>query len=81
MGNNLRKFLIPEKNKEQSRQRGLAGTRVREIAEGAGVNVATLYNYYPRKDAVHACAKTRFTIEKTRTMKGWGLYCPNPFSI
>jgi AcrR family transcriptional regulator len=60
-------------------RRGLAGTRVREIADAAGVNVATLYNYYPSKDAVHACAKTRFTIEKTRIMKSWGLYCPSPF--
>jgi AcrR family transcriptional regulator len=30
-------------------RRGLSGTRVREIAEAAGVNVATLYIYFPSK--------------------------------
>jgi AcrR family transcriptional regulator len=34
-------------------RRGLAGTRVREIAEAAGVNSATLYNYYPGKVALY----------------------------
>lgn len=34
-------------------RRGLAGTRVREIADAAGVNGATLYNYYPSKTALY----------------------------
>ena len=32
---------------------GLQGTRVREIASAAGVNVATLYNYYKNKEALY----------------------------
>jgi len=40
-------------------RRGLAGTRVREIAEAAGVNVATLYNYYPSKDALYEAVLER----------------------
>jgi AcrR family transcriptional regulator len=40
-------------------RRGLAGTRVREIAEAAGVNVATLYNYYPSKDAMYEAVLER----------------------
>jgi AcrR family transcriptional regulator len=40
-------------------RRGLAGTRVREIAEAAGVNGATLYNYYPSKDALYEAVLER----------------------
>jgi AcrR family transcriptional regulator len=40
-------------------RRGLAGTRVREIAEAAGVNGATLYNYYPSKDALYEAVLDR----------------------
>jgi len=32
---------------------GLNGTRVREIAEAAGVNIATLYVYFPSKQELH----------------------------
>ncbi len=39
--------------------RGLNGTRVREIAEAAGVNGATLYNYYPSKDALYEAVLER----------------------
>ena len=34
-------------------QFGLQGTRVRDIADAAGVNVATLYNYYKNKQALY----------------------------
>jgi len=34
-------------------KRGLEGTRVRDIADAAGVNVATLYNYYKNKNALY----------------------------
>ncbi|NRB41453.1 MAG: TetR/AcrR family transcriptional regulator [Pseudomonadales bacterium] len=34
-------------------QYGLQGTRVRDIADAAGVNVATLYNYYKNKQALY----------------------------
>jgi AcrR family transcriptional regulator len=40
-------------------RRGLAGTRVREIAEAAGVNGATLYNYYASKDALYEAVLDR----------------------
>jgi len=40
-------------------RRGLRGTRVREIAEGAGVNGATLYNYYPSKSALYEAVLER----------------------
>ncbi len=40
-------------------RRGLAGTRVRELAEAADVNVATLYNYYPSKDALYEAVLER----------------------
>ena len=38
---------------------GLAGTRVREIAQAAGVNGATLYNYYPSKSALYEAVLER----------------------
>jgi AcrR family transcriptional regulator len=40
-------------------RRGLAGTRVREIAEAAGVNGATLYNYAASKDALYEAVLDR----------------------
>ncbi|MFQ5353108.1 MAG: TetR/AcrR family transcriptional regulator [Candidatus Binatia bacterium] len=40
-------------------KRGLDGTRVREIAEAAGVNGATLYNYYPSKRALYEAVMDR----------------------
>ncbi|MFN8544122.1 MAG: TetR/AcrR family transcriptional regulator [Candidatus Binatia bacterium] len=40
-------------------RRGLAGTRVREIAAAAAVNGATLYNYYPSKDALYEAVLER----------------------
>ncbi len=40
-------------------RRGLTGTRVREIAAAAGVNGATLYNYYAGKDALYEAVLER----------------------
>jgi len=40
-------------------RRGLEGTRVREIAEAAEVNGATLYNYYPSKRALYEAVLDR----------------------
>jgi AcrR family transcriptional regulator len=40
-------------------RRGLEGTRVREIAEAAAVNGATLYNYYPSKSALYEAVLDR----------------------
>jgi AcrR family transcriptional regulator len=38
---------------------GLNGTRVREIADAAGVNVATLYLYFPSKSHLHEAVLER----------------------
>lgn len=38
---------------------GLRGTRVREIAGAAGVNEATLYNYYKNKEALYEAVLER----------------------
>ncbi len=38
---------------------GLRGTRVREIASAAGVNEATLYNYYKNKEALYEAVLDR----------------------
>jgi AcrR family transcriptional regulator len=40
-------------------QHGLAGTRVRDIANEAGVNVATLYIYFPSKQHLHEAVLER----------------------
>lgn len=40
-------------------RRGLSGTRVREIAEAAGVNVATLYIYFPSKQHLYEAVLER----------------------
>ena len=40
-------------------RRGLNGTRVREIAEAAGVNVATLYIYFPSKQELYEAVLER----------------------
>lgn len=40
-------------------RRGLAGTRVREIAAAAGMTPASLYNYYPSKEALYAAVLER----------------------
>jgi len=40
-------------------RRGLSGTRVREIAEAAGVNVATLYIYFPSKQDLYEAVLER----------------------
>jgi AcrR family transcriptional regulator len=40
-------------------RRGLAGTRVREIAEAAGINPATLYLYFPSKQALYQAVLDR----------------------
>jgi len=48
---------------------GLNGTRVREIAEAAGVNGATLYNYYPSKSALYEAVLDRGVRPMTELMQ------------
>lgn len=49
----LTKQLILETAAQKFAQFGLQGTRVRDIADAASVNVATLYNYYKNKQALY----------------------------
>ncbi len=51
--------------------RGLNGTRVREIADAAGVNGATLYNYYPSKDALYEAVLERGVRPLTEYIGGF----------
>jgi TetR/AcrR family transcriptional regulator len=52
-------------------RRGLEGTRVREIAEAAGVNGATLYNYYPSKSALYEAVLDRGVRPLIALMEGY----------
>ena len=50
-------------------QRGFEGLRTREVAKGAGVNIATLHYYFPSKEALigavlaHAMQRFRSTLD------------------
>lgn len=50
---------------------GLQGTRVRDIADMAGVNVATLYNYYTNKEALYEAVLDRGIQPLITTMKNF----------
>ena len=50
---------------------GLAGTRVREIAAAAGVNGATLYNYYPSKNALYEAVLDRGLAQLVTMVEGF----------
>ena len=52
-------------------RRGLEGTRVREIAGAAGVNGATLYNYYPSKTALYEAVLDRGVQPLIALMEGY----------
>ena len=43
-------------------RRGYAGTTTNHIAERAGVNIASLYEYFPGKDAVVAQVAERSSV-------------------
>lgn len=49
------------------RERGFAGTRIRDIAESAGVSPQTVFNYFPNKDAI----LSQLAIEWYRGMAQW----------
>lgn len=57
---------------------GLEGTRVREIAEAAGVNGATLYNYYPSKRALYEAVLDRGVSPLTQLLTA---YAQGPHEI
>jgi AcrR family transcriptional regulator len=40
-------------------QRGFAGTTLRDVAEGVGIRIPSLYNHFPSKDALYAAVLER----------------------
>ena len=62
-------------------RRGLAGSRVREIADAAGVNGATLYNYYPSKDALYEAVLDRGMRPLTEALASFAEGSREPESI
>ncbi len=52
---------------------GLQGARVRDIADEAGVNVATLYNHYTNKSALYEAVLERGIQPVTEVVKGFSL--------
>lgn len=53
--------------------KGLQGARVRDIADAAGVNVATLYNYYKNKSALYEAVLERGIQPVTEVVKNFSL--------
>ncbi len=62
-------------------RRGRAGSRVREISEAAGVNAATLYNYYPSKDALYEAVLDRGMRPLTEALARFAAGTHEPESI
>ena len=60
---------ILEAAEELFAKKGLEGTRVRDIADIAGVNVATLYNYYTNKNALYEAVLDRGIQPIIKTMR------------
>lgn len=54
-------------------RKGLQGARVRGIADGAGVNVATLYNYYKNKNALYEAVLERGIAPVTEVVKNFSM--------
>lgn len=54
-------------------RKGLQGARVRDIADEAGVNVATLYNYYKNKNALYEAVLERGIQPVTEVVKNFSL--------
>ncbi len=50
---NLQERLIQE-TRRQIHQQGYSATTIRSVAQGCGVGVGTVYNYFPSKDALIA---------------------------
>lgn len=49
-------------------ERGVSGTSMRKLADGCGLNVATLYHYFPSKaDLLRAVIEERGLFERLRT--------------
>ena len=62
-------------------RRGLAGTRVRAIAEAAGVNSASLYNYYPSKAALYEAVLDRGVRPLTQLLAEFAAGSPDAASV
>jgi len=59
--------VIVEAAEALFRDRGFAGTRIRDIAERAGVSPQTVFNYFPNKDAI----LSQLAIDWYRGMAQW----------
>ena len=53
-------------------ERGMEGFRLREVAEGAGIDHSTLHHYFPRKADLIAAVRATVTGRLERTMGGGG---------
>jgi len=53
-------------------ERGMEGLRLREVAEGAGIDHSTLHHYFPRKADLVGAVRATVTSRLERTMRGGG---------
>ncbi|WP_027502454.1 TetR/AcrR family transcriptional regulator [Rhodococcus sp. UNC363MFTsu5.1] len=60
-----RHTLIVERAAELFATKGIAGTKVRDIADSVGVLSGSLYHYFPSKDAIAEVIVTRYLDDLT----------------
>jgi AcrR family transcriptional regulator len=65
-----RRAALIEHAIEQIAERGMEGFRLREVAEGAGIDHSTLHHYFPRKADLIAAVRTTVTGRLEHTMSG-----------
>lgn len=61
-----RHTLIMEQSAELFARKGIAGTKVRDIADGVGILSGSLYHYFPSKDAIADLIVSRYLDDLTR---------------
>ncbi|CAM2998878.1 TetR/AcrR family transcriptional regulator [Prescottella defluvii] len=60
-----RHTLIMEQSAILFAKKGIAGTKVRDIAEGVGILSGSLYHYFPSKDAIAELIVTQYLDDLT----------------
>lgn len=60
-----RHTLIMEQSAELFATKGIAGTKVRDIADAVGILSGSLYHYFPSKDAIAELIVTRYLDDLT----------------
>ena len=65
---NRREALIDEATRLIA-ERGMEGFRLREVAEGAGIDHSTLHHYFPRKSDLVAAVRASVTGRLEQTMR------------